>query len=243
LSWVYSGMLQHLDPDVPVYGIQSPAMSDMGRRPATLAEMAARYVASIRSVQPDGPYRVIGWSLGGTFAHEVAVQLQQDGQEVSFLAILDTNMVYDPVAGQSPVPGELLEYQPGDPEQSAAEIRELSARVPTLNLLHGEEQRIAVSAFHYNRAIRLRHLPSSAFRGDVLFVRATADKGELIRAVDTWGPYVHGRIDEIRIPCTHFELLAMAPLMALDGGPSAQPVALIGEAVSEALRRGSPAAG
>ncbi|MGC4792161.1 amino acid adenylation domain-containing protein [Micromonospora sp. DT178] len=236
LSWVYSGLLRHLDPDIPLYGIQSVAMASTGRRPGSVEEMAREYVTHMRAVQPSGPYQVIGWSLGGVLAHEVAVQLQEAGEEVSLLGILDTNMVFDPDAVGTPVPEEHLRYEPGDPATMAEEIRQLAGgTVPTLNLLHGDEQRLALSAYHYHRQVRRRHVPR-VYRGDVLFFRATADKGEPIPARSTWGPYVDGGFEEIHIACTHYQLLAMAPLVSIGPALSREPLATIGEALDKALR-------
>ncbi|MFF5176366.1 amino acid adenylation domain-containing protein [Micromonospora sp. NPDC000089] len=237
LSWVYSGLLRHLDADIPLYGLQSLAMTSSGRRPGTLVEMARDYVRHIRSVQASGPYQLIGWSLGGVLAHEAAVQLQEAGEEVSLLGILDTNMTFDEAVARTPMPEEHLRYEPGDPDVVAEQIRELSGgTVPTLALLHGDEQRLALSAYLYHREIRKRHVPR-VFRGDVLFFRATADKGELIPAHRTWGPYVRGQFQELHLDCGHYQLLAMAPLVSIGQAVSKQPLEAIGEALNKVLRQ------
>lgn len=56
---------------------------------ATVEEMAAEYVQIIRSVQPEGPYRLLGWSFGGTVAHAVAEELQRQQQAIGLLAVVD----------------------------------------------------------------------------------------------------------------------------------------------------------
>jgi len=71
----------------PVYGIQSPAL-DAQTAPWTLETLAARYVEAIREIQPEGPYRLAGWSLGGVAAFEMARQLEAQGHEVA-LAMID----------------------------------------------------------------------------------------------------------------------------------------------------------
>ena len=58
--------------------------------PRTLQDIAAEYVHLIRKVQADGPYKLIGWSVGGVLAFEVARQLVEAGHEVSLLAMIDT---------------------------------------------------------------------------------------------------------------------------------------------------------
>lgn len=51
--------------------------------------MAADYIEKIRTVQPKGPYRLLGWSLGGNVIQAMATQLQSQGEEVSLLVMLD----------------------------------------------------------------------------------------------------------------------------------------------------------
>ncbi|MEV8510673.1 amino acid adenylation domain-containing protein, partial [Actinoplanes sp. NPDC051475] len=238
LAWVYSGLLRHLDPEVPLYGIQSLGLSRTSTRPDTLTGMAREYARHIRSVQPHGPYRLMGWSLGGVMAHEVAVQLQAAGEQVTLLGILDTDAIYDHDTAGTPVPAEFLRYVPGDPDAVAAEIKLLAAGgphgVPVLNALNGDEQPMVVSALRYHQQVRPRHVPN-VYRGDLLFVRATAEKDELLPAERTWGAYVDGRIDEVHIDCTHFQLLDMAPLAAIGDAPTAKPLSMIAQALNERL--------
>ena len=54
-------------------------------------EMAAYSLAAIRSVQPEGPYLLGGYSLGGLVAFEIARQLEAAGQKVALLAIMDVS--------------------------------------------------------------------------------------------------------------------------------------------------------
>nr|WP_237307957.1 thioesterase domain-containing protein [Streptomyces alboflavus] len=92
LSWCYAGLIRHLPPDVPVYGLQAQGVGPATAAeplPATLEELAAHYASRVREVQPHGPYRLLGWSTGGIIAHAVAAHLQAAGEEVQLLAILD----------------------------------------------------------------------------------------------------------------------------------------------------------
>ncbi|MGC5346833.1 amino acid adenylation domain-containing protein [Streptomyces sp. DT171] len=88
-SWQYTGLLRHLDPDRPVYGIQSPGLAGALPEVADVAELAELYLAEIRAVQPRGPYHFLGYSFGGTVAHTLAALLQERGEEVAFLGLLD----------------------------------------------------------------------------------------------------------------------------------------------------------
>ena len=79
-----------IDADIPIYGLQATGFAP-GQEPLkTIEEMAERYVDGIRQIQPHGPYRVAGWSAGGTIAYEMARRLIEMGEEVGFVGFLDT---------------------------------------------------------------------------------------------------------------------------------------------------------
>ncbi|WP_245665854.1 thioesterase domain-containing protein, partial [Nocardia sienata] len=92
LAWAYSGLVQHLSNDRPVYGLQSPVL---GGEPGfgSIEQLAHRYVEKIRTIQPHGPYHLLGWSLGGVIAHAMAVELRDAGDAVATLAVMDTAVV------------------------------------------------------------------------------------------------------------------------------------------------------
>ncbi|WP_414538947.1 amino acid adenylation domain-containing protein [Stenotrophomonas forensis] len=55
-----------------------------------LRALAGRYLARIRNIQPLGPYRIAGWSMGGVIAAHIADLLQACGQQVEYLGIIDS---------------------------------------------------------------------------------------------------------------------------------------------------------
>lgn len=86
----YSALARHVGPDGPFYGLQARGLED-GQEPFTSVESAAcYYLGSIRTVQPEGPYFIGGWSLGGLIAFEMARMLQAQGQQVALLALFDS---------------------------------------------------------------------------------------------------------------------------------------------------------
>ncbi len=84
-------LTRYLGKDQPFYGLQARGVD--GKQPpfASLTEMAAAYVQQMRAVQPEGPYMVGGFSMGGEVAYEIAQQLHAQGQEVALVALLDTH--------------------------------------------------------------------------------------------------------------------------------------------------------
>jgi amino acid adenylation domain-containing protein len=73
----------------PFYAIQ-PRGVELGESfHASIEEMAADYVAAVRSVQAKGPYLLAGWSFGGTVIFEMARILEQAGETAPLLLIID----------------------------------------------------------------------------------------------------------------------------------------------------------
>lgn len=79
-----------VDPDRPVLGLQPPGMDWKGTGVRTLPQIAAHYLELVRAAQPAGPYRLLGISFGGLVVFEMALQLEDAGEEVELLAVVDT---------------------------------------------------------------------------------------------------------------------------------------------------------
>lgn len=86
----YRYLIDALKSGHPVYGLQPPPMNGKRSIPRTVESIAADYVAQIRRVQPHGPFAVAGHSFGGRVSLEIAQQLVREGEEVSFLGLIDT---------------------------------------------------------------------------------------------------------------------------------------------------------
>jgi amino acid adenylation domain-containing protein len=88
----YRELAMLLPAGVPVYGIQARGLDGVTQYPETVEQMAAEYVDLIRSVQPEGPYVLCGFSAGGVMAFEVASQLEGAGQTVALIGLIDSNL-------------------------------------------------------------------------------------------------------------------------------------------------------
>lgn len=78
-----------LDRERPVYGLQSEGQDGGRLVHDTIEKMAALYLREIRSVQPEGPYHIGGYCFGGTVAFEIARQLRDEGQDASFVGLVN----------------------------------------------------------------------------------------------------------------------------------------------------------
>nr|WP_323055258.1 thioesterase domain-containing protein [Streptomyces sp. JHD 1] len=72
----------------PFYGVQAHGINPGEEPHPTVQAMAAADVTEIRRVQPEGPYRLWGYSFGARVAFETAWQLQRLGAEVEHLFLI-----------------------------------------------------------------------------------------------------------------------------------------------------------
>ncbi|MCL6573196.1 MAG: amino acid adenylation domain-containing protein [Bacillus sp. (in: Bacteria)] len=87
----YRLLAKNLGIERPIYGLRYTNAKNDSK--ISINGLAAKYIAEIRRIQPIGPYFLLGFSLGGTIAYEMAQQLFQVGQEVSLLTIVDTRNI------------------------------------------------------------------------------------------------------------------------------------------------------
>lgn len=91
----YRALADSLAGMLPVYGVQSRAMFDPTTIDNSIEEMAAIYVAEIRRARPAGPYHLLGWSMGGAIAFVMAAMIEDLGEEVAFLGLLDSQLAVE----------------------------------------------------------------------------------------------------------------------------------------------------
>ncbi|MGW0102817.1 thioesterase domain-containing protein, partial [Nocardia sp. NPDC003354] len=217
LSWSYAGLLAHLDPRVPVYGMQAPAAPTP---PRTIGASAARVVAEIRRIAPHGPYQLLGWSSGGFVAHEAAVQLRALGEDVG-VVLLDT----DPAACRDAPPprlsvGEFVaRFAPqfGVEADTAALSDDRTAAVlaaalaGTVELTGADLVRLADAADAVAGMVA-GHRPS-VLTGDLTVCVAGrgpdgAERPDPAAAVRNWRPYVEGTVTGFVLDAAPGELTA-----------------------------------
>lgn len=88
----YRELATNFHEEQPLYAVRARGLHGDEPLPPTIDAMAEEYVGAIRDFQPDGPYLLGGWSLGGVIAYEVARQLRSSGQNVAGLVLLDSTV-------------------------------------------------------------------------------------------------------------------------------------------------------
>ncbi|TFI41049.1 alpha/beta fold hydrolase, partial [Rhodococcus sp. 1R11] len=202
LSWGYAGLVSQIGDDRPVYGLQLPSIVE-GTTFGSIRDLAHRYADEIRAVQPVGPYHLLGWSLGGSLAHAIAVELRSTGSEVQTLALLDSYVDgHDETAdGELSVENLLAGLGLDLTAQASSEPLTYERGVELLDESLG--QTTGVTADHLRRInagfenstrIMAEFIPD-VFDGNVLFFSATKGASDgIVRSPQEWRPYVSGDI-------------------------------------------------
>ena len=222
LAWGFAGLARHLDPERPLYGLQSQGLIPGHPRSGSLHATVAEHIARIREIQPEGPYHLLGYSMGGLVAYDVAVTLQKAGHEVALLAMLDAfpGVWTDRGARAADRPALLRSLlailgrpAPDDTEPlTDARFAELVRRVPDMTAsLDDAELAALVEVTAGNRRLMEEFAPTS-YRGDLLFFTAAQDPDTHPERHHAWQPYVDGHVDNHDIPCVHGEMTRPGPL-------------------------------
>jgi thioesterase domain-containing protein len=131
-AYAYSELTGLLDADQPVYGFEAPGFDNDHAPVSSLPQLADEYTAIIRAVAPGQDIRLLGWSLGGTVAFEIAKRLRAAGETVSAIILVDA-----PVPRPYPLPAErdiLLRFindmQGTSEDEAQPEVRALSDTWP-----------------------------------------------------------------------------------------------------------------
>ncbi|MGY2334305.1 non-ribosomal peptide synthase/polyketide synthase [Pseudomonas sp. SDO5511_1_S431] len=106
----YEPLARALAGERQVVAIQSRMVLDPQWQDESLSQMARDYVGYLRQQQPEGPYYLVGWSLGGTLAALMSAQLQREGEAVECLGLLDTYVPGEPHTGVDDWQADLREF-------------------------------------------------------------------------------------------------------------------------------------
>jgi enterobactin synthetase component F len=217
IGWCYAGLARLLPPEQPVIALQAAGLDGRAPLPATLEEMAADYARRILARRPTGPYRLLGWSVGGVVAQAVAARLRDAGHDVDLLALVDAYpsdqwrdlaapteadalVALLNIAGHDP---SRLGDAPLTRERVVAALREDGSALASLP----GEVLSAMVGIVVNNATLMREHHHRPFDGRAVFFAAAAPRPEDWLDAAAWYAHVRGGLDVHELPCTHAELL------------------------------------
>ncbi|MGW5384873.1 amino acid adenylation domain-containing protein [Nocardia sp. NPDC003963] len=194
-AWQFTPLARRLRADRPLVGLQLPALRGTDSGATTIDELAARYLVTIREIQPAGPYHLLGYSLGGNIVHAIAAALAAAGEEVAFAGLVDSH----PLPNLAAQATEAL----ADPARLAALLPELPADAPDLAAL------IRGAAGELLRMVTVSETPD--YTGPMALYAADPggpdDAARVAAQLSGWRE-AGARITSRRLPYTHFGIVS-----------------------------------
>jgi amino acid adenylation domain-containing protein len=228
----YLDLVRALGEERPAYGLRAPG-PESGEPLREIERMASRYVALIREIQPAGPYHLLGWSMGGLIAFEMARQLRREGQEVALLALVDSYLAPE---GPAPTAVERIASfardlfglsgrdlplpAAGDPLWSSGEEELLSllygrardAGILPPDLDYAELQR-SFAVFSANLDAMYGYV-AQPYDGPALLVRPASRAGGSDDPAAAWLPLVR-TLEVFSCPGDHYSLLRLPAVLQI----------------------------
>jgi acetoacetyl-CoA synthetase len=202
--------VRHIQSDHPIYGMQARGIDGLDEPLETIEDMAEFSLEAMRTLQPNGPYVLIGYSLGGLIALEIAQRLSAAGEKVALLAMLDAypHMRYLSL-------GQRIRLAARQAGRRLHILHNLSGNAPYQPpagvSLTPAMQRVRDRAYLALTRYRPRFYP-----GKITFVRAAISSGFPADAAAVWAPLAeHVEVetvpgDHLGIIATSYEQLASA---------------------------------
>ncbi|MEV7961676.1 non-ribosomal peptide synthetase [Oerskovia paurometabola] len=238
LGWSFASLVPHVPAGTAVHALQSPRLAGPDGAPSSLVDLAEQTVRAVREVAPRGPYHLLGYSFGAHLAHLVATRLQEAGDVVESLTMLDAEAVGPGVGGavgpdgdprpgsSSPSAGDaevdalrsLLAAGGADPDLFSAPTRDdvldvLADAPGAWGDLDEDGLAAVVDTYLYScdLMVQARYTP---FRGDLLLFTAQegADRQDLTAQRDAWAPHVTGTVTQHAVLAGHHDMVSPAAI-------------------------------
>ncbi|MEM9482660.1 MAG: amino acid adenylation domain-containing protein [Cyanobacteria bacterium P01_F01_bin.116] len=217
----YQLLAEYLGQDQPFYALRARGNDYPDMPHQDIKEMAACYVEAMRKIQPEGPYRLGGTSLGGIVAFEMAQQLRTLGQTTELLVLFDTGG-FDDFTWPLPLHQRMINAFRYIPKYGLADTRKrLSLRIlklftidsavefyratGTLPRRSSHAMRVWETVWEANLDALEEYIPQT-YDGSLTLLRAIGDGSFMWNKHEPdygWGRYALGGVNYHDVPGTH----------------------------------------
>ena len=202
--------------DRPIYGLQEPLEMDHQLQSQSIHDMAAYYVRQVQAVQPQGPYHLMGYSIGGLIVYEMAQQLQLQGQEVALLGLLDPSTPYFhhqsrpyleelPMALRRFMTSNLIKVETLATRLiklfNPRKVRDRKLVVAIAAEWHVRSQEKSQARISYDRALA-EYWPEQ-YKGKVKIFFSHEWSYDVVRRTESWNDLILGKLDSYYLPGSH----------------------------------------
>ncbi|MGB8690927.1 MAG: amino acid adenylation domain-containing protein [Microcoleus sp.] len=211
----YQDLAYQLDLDQPVYGLQSFGLNPENQPHTSIEQMSSYYIQAIQTVQAHGPYLLMGWSLGGIVAFEMAQQLSRQGEQIAFLASVDANPLFTTSELENN-DAVVMVWMLGEAlEPCLEEIKQLEPQEQLIYVLEQAKQKNLVSEDVELTQIQhlleinklniqaLENYQPQSYLGSMIVIQASETNTDL---GSVWNELVE-KVDAYMIPGNHYNLV------------------------------------
>ncbi|WP_197321527.1 amino acid adenylation domain-containing protein [Saccharomonospora sp. NB11] len=218
----YTDLARRLDGTLAVTAFQATGIEEDTPPLTSIADLARHYVDALTARQPDGPYLLGGWCVGGIVAFEMARLLAEEGHDVTRLLLVDPHL---PEARPTDFTDEELTY--GFVEElaaiahvpvpvSATEVAslppdDLAAMLRSANLLPEGTGTTAllrrIEVYRANVRAVTDYLRAPAVARDLPHPVTVLRAAESPSLVPAWRTRVASELDERTVPGDHYSML------------------------------------
>jgi len=218
----YRPLVKYLGDDQPLYGLSFNLLDDAEGRSKGIKELSEIYIKDLKTLQPHGPYYLLGVSIGGRVAFEMAQQLQAQGEEVALLGLIDTTARtgVKHLPPSSRVSGHWGKFKQEGFSYITRKLKSRFGRIQyRLKAIRAEiyqrfsqpvpDELKSIASLETNIKIKKQHFPQP-YSGKVTLFRAMGRRAEVGTEIDPqygWGDLAVGGLDIYDIPGDHLLML------------------------------------
>lgn len=214
-AYCYSGLAQLLGPRQPVFGLESPGLDDDRLPVDSVADLVDAHLVTMSRAGTGAGVCLLGWSMGGTVAFELAHRLRSAGTEVAALIIVDAPV---PQRAERPSDQDVLRrflLETGGPavesDDQAADLLRILRQPPEDDTADEfTALRIRYAAFRANTWAFIAHRITRRYPAPIHLIRAVQSPADRMRWND-WADDVTSHV----VPGDHLSMWTGATLTIL----------------------------
>jgi acetoacetyl-CoA synthetase len=205
-------LVERIDCQQPIYGMQAGGLDGVDEPLASVEAMAKFQLEAIKQLQPEGPYSLIGYSLGGLVALEIAQRLSVGGEKVALLALVDSyphrkqlGLVQKMLLSLRLAKRRILSPHASPSERTLSRFSESKGgdtfRTNQSTSMSGVEDRMRNAAY-----LALKRYRPQFYRGEIRFVRADISTEFPDNPMAVWSQLAE-KLSVETIPGDHWSML------------------------------------